>query len=181
MAARNEGCASIGCLGLVFLALIGMCSGDGSDNGSRSAYSPSYTPSYSTPAPVATTEPREWLYVHGPLNVRSAPNRSARVVRTLSRGDMVQLGAADVKGWARIYTGAAEDEYVYRASDLVRARPPAAPRPLAATGSGSRSGSSRGHSRRSGGGRQLHVGPRGGCYYINGNGNKTYVDRSECN
>lgn len=23
-------------------------------------------------------------------------------------------------------------------------------------------------------------GPRGGCYYINGNGNKTYVDRSLC-
>lgn len=24
-------------------------------------------------------------------------------------------------------------------------------------------------------------GPRGGCYYINSNGNKTYVDRSFCN
>jgi hypothetical protein len=24
-------------------------------------------------------------------------------------------------------------------------------------------------------------GPRGGCYYINSNGNKTYVDRSYCN
>lgn len=24
-------------------------------------------------------------------------------------------------------------------------------------------------------------GPRGGCYYINGNGGKTYVDRSLCN
>lgn len=24
-------------------------------------------------------------------------------------------------------------------------------------------------------------GPRGGCYYINSNGNKTYVDRSTCN
>src|SRR5690606_33406875 len=24
-------------------------------------------------------------------------------------------------------------------------------------------------------------GPRGGCYYINSNGNKTYVDRSLCN
>ncbi|WP_312149360.1 hypothetical protein [Empedobacter sp.] len=23
-------------------------------------------------------------------------------------------------------------------------------------------------------------GPRGGCYYINGNGNKTYVERSLC-
>lgn len=30
-------------------------------------------------------------------------------------------------------------------------------------------------------GKQLYTGPRGGCYYINSNDNKTYVDRSECN
>ncbi|MDF7817962.1 hypothetical protein P1X15_10160 [Runella sp. MFBS21] len=30
-------------------------------------------------------------------------------------------------------------------------------------------------------GRTLITGPRGGCYYINSNGNKTYVDRSYCN
>ncbi|TDS14692.1 hypothetical protein [Sphingobacterium paludis] len=29
--------------------------------------------------------------------------------------------------------------------------------------------------------RQYIRGPRGGCYYINANGNKTYVDRSLCN
>lgn len=29
--------------------------------------------------------------------------------------------------------------------------------------------------------RQYIRGPRGGCYYINSNGNKTYVDRSVCN
>ena len=28
--------------------------------------------------------------------------------------------------------------------------------------------------------REYIRGPRGGCYYINGNGNKTYVDRSMC-
>lgn len=28
--------------------------------------------------------------------------------------------------------------------------------------------------------RKLIRGPRGGCYYINRNGNKTYVDRSLC-
>lgn len=27
----------------------------------------------------------------------------------------------------------------------------------------------------------LILGPKGGCYYINGSGNKTYVDRSYCN
>lgn len=30
-------------------------------------------------------------------------------------------------------------------------------------------------------GHQYIRGPRGGCYYINRNGNKTYVDRSLCN
>lgn len=30
-------------------------------------------------------------------------------------------------------------------------------------------------------GRVYIRGPRGGCYYINSNGNKTYVDRSLCN
>lgn len=29
--------------------------------------------------------------------------------------------------------------------------------------------------------RVYHRGPRGGCYYINSNGNKVYVDRSLCN
>lgn len=30
-------------------------------------------------------------------------------------------------------------------------------------------------------GKQLYTGPKGGCYYYNSSGNKTYVDRSECN
>jgi len=30
-------------------------------------------------------------------------------------------------------------------------------------------------------GHQLYTGPKGGCYYYNSNGNKTYVDRSNCN
>ncbi len=29
--------------------------------------------------------------------------------------------------------------------------------------------------------RTLYTGPEGGCYYYNSNGNKSYVDRSECN
>lgn len=29
-------------------------------------------------------------------------------------------------------------------------------------------------------GNPLYIGPRGGCYYVNSNGNKTYVDRSYC-
>lgn len=30
-------------------------------------------------------------------------------------------------------------------------------------------------------GKQLWIGPKGGCYYKNSNGNKTYVERAECN
>lgn len=30
-------------------------------------------------------------------------------------------------------------------------------------------------------GKLLWTGPKGGCYYKNSKGNKTYVDRSECN
>ncbi len=30
-------------------------------------------------------------------------------------------------------------------------------------------------------GHTLYTGPKGGCYYINSNNNKTYVDRSNCN
>ena len=30
-------------------------------------------------------------------------------------------------------------------------------------------------------GNTLYKGPQDGCYYYNSNGNKTYVDRSECN
>ena len=30
-------------------------------------------------------------------------------------------------------------------------------------------------------GKSLYRGPEGGCYYINSNGNKTYVDRYHCN
>lgn len=66
--------------------------------------------------------------------------------------------------------GAAED--VYRGSDPVRADPSTLflPEAVPAERPGRAAPASR----------QLHVGPRGGCYYINDNGNKTYVDRSEC-
>jgi hypothetical protein len=30
-------------------------------------------------------------------------------------------------------------------------------------------------------GKQLYKGSQGGCYYINSNGNKTYVEAGECN
>jgi len=45
-------------------------------------------------------------------------------------------------------------------------------------GSGSNSGSSGDCGTHNG--KSLHLGPEGGCYYINSGGTKTYVNRSEC-
>lgn len=172
MAGRNEGCAGIGCAGICFLFVVAMCAGPGSGGSSGGGH-----PGYSTDTAItsAPAEPREWFYIHGRMNVRAEPDADAEILRTLGRGDRVQLGPRDPNGWARLYRGNLPDGYLYRASDLVRTTAPAAPEPAIPAGSGSSGGA-----RRSGGGRQLHVGPRGGCYYINSNGNKTYVDRSEC-
>jgi hypothetical protein len=129
------------------------------------------------PAPAAEEkEPREWLYIHGTLNVRAEPDKNASIVRTLRRGDMVQLGPGNANGWARIYTGAVEDEYVYRASDLVRTSspPPAEPvMPVVAA-------PERATPRPSAASNGYHLGPRGGCYTYTRSGNKRYVDRSYC-
>ena len=179
-AEQQAGCAGLGCLGFIVVVFAGMCSTDPP----RTHYDTSTT-GYHTVEP-APREAKDWLYIHGELNVRSAPRKDAPLVRRLRRGDMVQLGPKDGNGWARVYTGAAGDEYVYRASDLVRSSPPAIAAPAQrASGYGGPSGGTRSSGstgpRRSSGGRTLHRGPRGGCYYINSNGNKTYVDRSLCN
>lgn len=146
---------------------------------------PAVTFSYGTPAysPAATTQEREWFYIHGTLNVRAEPRPNATVVRTLQRGDSAQLGPRDANGWARVYSPGSGEGYVYRASDRVQRQAPTA-RSAASASSGSvrgvRRSSGGGGSRRSSGGREYHTGPRGGCYYFNGSGNKQYVDRSYC-
>jgi hypothetical protein len=136
---------------------------------------PSGTANAPTP-PASPEEPRDWLFIHGTLNVRAEPNKNASIVRTLRHGDMVQLGPGDARGWARIYTGAVEDEYVYRASDLVRTTSPAAP----ATLSDAAASPGRGRRRSSAESGGYHLGPRGGCYTYTSSGRKRYVDRSNC-
>ena len=182
-ASNAGGCMGTGCLGLFLLVLLGMCMGP--DDPPTPSY-PSTTSSYSTSGYDASTyatstytaaaeaETREWLYIHGTLNVRAEPRGSATVVRTLRRGDYVQLGPKDANGWAALYTGGSTEGYVYRASDLVQRQSPAT---RSVAGSASSGG---GGSRRSSGGRVYHTGPRGGCYYYNSSGNKQYVDRSYC-
>jgi hypothetical protein len=172
----------MGCLGLFMLVLLGMCIGpDTPPSASSPASTASYgasdysTSSYGEPA---ATETRDWLYIHGSLNVRAEPDKDAPIVRTLRRGDYVQLGAKDANGWARVYDAGSAEGYVYRASDLVQRQAPSAERAESTRRGVYSSGG--GRSRRSSGGRVYHTGPRGGCYYYNGSGNKQYVDHSYC-
>lgn len=171
--AQGGGCAGVGCLGLIVLVLLGMC-GDSDGPSSADRYPARYdTPAYTPPV---TTETREWFYIHGTLNVRAEPRKSAALVRTLRNGDYVQLGPRDASGWARLYTSGSGEGYVYRASDLVRRQAPA----VRSEASSRSASSGSGGSRRSSGSRVYHTGPRGGCYYYNRSGNKQYVDRSYC-
>jgi hypothetical protein len=146
MAGRNEGCASIGCLGFCIVFIVALCRGGGSDAGVDVESPPpvitapvSLPPADTVVVPALPAPPRE-LHV-GP------------------RGGCYYINPDGSK------------TYVDR-SKCSQTSGPALP-PLTSPGSS-------GGSQRSSGGRQLHVGPRGGCYYINGNGNKTHVDRSEC-
>jgi hypothetical protein len=182
-AARGGGCAGTGCLGLFLLVLLGMCASP--DDPSSATY-PASTSSYSTStyggtsgygtsaySAAAEAETREWFYIHGPLNVREASRKDAGVVRTLRRGDFVQLGPKDANGWARLYSAGSAEGYVYRASDLVQRHAPAT-RSAAWSSSG-------GGSRRSSASRGYYTGPRGGCYTYSASGRKRYVDHSYCN
>lgn len=168
--AQGGGCAGVGCLGLIVLVLLGMC-GDSDSPSSADRYPARYdTPAYSAPV---TTETREWFYIHGTLNVRTEPRKSGALVRTLRRGDYVQLGPKDASGWARLYSPGSEEGFVYRASDLVRRQAPSAR-------SASSSGGGGGSRRSSAESRGYYTGPRGGCYTYTRSGNKRYVDRSYC-
>jgi hypothetical protein len=166
--------AGCGCMGFVALMVIAVCSGGGGGGADPSVDPPPAYPPVSGPAyppdegerVVRIPEPRDGLYIQGTLNVRAAPSRDAPILRKLQSGDYVLMGPPDANGWAQVYSGSEADGWAYRASELVQPTGPAlsAPPPT-----------------RSGGGSRHYItGPRGGCYYINRNGNKTYVDHSFC-
>lgn len=130
----------------------------------------------STPLEAAApVEQTEGFYAHSAMHVREEPKASARIIRTLARGDHVQLGARDGNGWAGLYTGGAREGYVYRAGDAVRRSAPAA-----ASSTPQSFTSARGRRRSSTGSRDYQRGPRGGCYFYTSSGRKEYVDRSLC-
>lgn len=163
--ARTEAFAGFGCAGLSVAFFIAVWMG--SRTTPDAVPVPDQAPPIAAPAPppalpptpVRVEEPREWLYVHGEVDVRAEPDRNAAVVARLRRGSRVQLGAPDPAGWSRLYARDAPDGYVYRASALLAANAPAKDEePLI-----------------------YHRGPRGGCYYVvEPSGDKKYVNRSRC-
>lgn len=126
------------------------------------------------PAPVATT-----LYTTANVRLRAEPSIGSGIILTVSSGSAVQSMKMEGQ-WHYVtygnYSGWIRGDYLATRRPAPQAAPstamplvgaPSRPRATQPSRSSSRSGYIRG--------------PRGGCYYINRNGNKTYVDRSMCN
>jgi hypothetical protein len=104
-------------------------------------------------------------------NLRGTPTESGKVVETLSQDTVVDV--LQQKGaWFLIqstdYVGWMHGNTIRLSSASVI---PKTVRTNTVPSTKSRQSSDRTYIR----------GPRGGCYYLNSNGNKTYVDRSLCN
>lgn len=135
----------------------------------------SIAPQAVTPsAPVATT-----LYTTANVRLRAEPSTSAGVVLTVSSGSEVKSTRMDGL-WHYVtygsYSGWIRGDYLATRRPAPPKTVPSTAMPLVGTPPRSRAAQpSRSPSR------YYIRGPRGGCYYINRNGNKTYVDRSMCN
>jgi Bacterial SH3 domain len=116
-------------------------------------------------------------------NLRGTPSANGKVVTVLTENSTVKVLLAqapwyliqsqDYAGWLHGNTLKLNDASEFDNFDTARpmVSPPTYSAPKRST---PRRSSSRG-------GSGYIRGPRGGCYYINSNGNKTYVDRSLCN
>lgn len=112
-------------------------------------------------------------------NLRGTPTEYGKVVDTISQGTSLEIvkqrGAwflvqtADYVGWMHGNTIRIDSKTTVRQGSAVV--PTYTPTPVYSAPVRRSSSASRDYIR----------GRRGGCYYINSNGNKTYVDRSLCN
>ena len=156
------GCGCLIAVALLAFGLLAWC-GDSIDNPGKPAGAARAAED------TATTRAQEF-YLHGPMNLRGGPATSFGVLRTLQKGEKVQLGLKDASGWAVLYLSGVAAGYLYRGSDLVKSWPP-----------GTQPGSQMqravpGRTSTSG----YNLGPQGGCYTYSASGRKRYVDRSLC-
>jgi hypothetical protein len=117
---RSGGCGA-GCLGfLILLAIVGR----GCDPRPSRYSSPAFPDAPSSPSAYApASESPARLWAHGTVNVRSGPGTDFPVVRRVGRGEAIDVGSADDRGWGRV-GGSSSGEYVYRASPALRDSPP---------------------------------------------------------
>ncbi|HEX6427956.1 MAG TPA: SH3 domain-containing protein [Niastella sp.] len=142
---------------------------------------------------------------HDSINVRSKPNMQALIIGQIHRLSYVKAFQVDNKpDWAEISFGEYDGKYTgyvlgkYVAEDWDELTPTAEDSvtlisgpnynfiPNKANLAKAKQAEAAQQQRaistsRSGSGRKYHLGPRGGCYFINSHGNKEYVDRSYCN
>lgn len=163
MAKTNSG---LGVVALVVVAAIcglcGLCrSASNRNNSPRSYERPSPTESPSNSREVGLVSPAPSPRGRRSRIPSSSTDSNDRVYMTGPRGGCYYINSGGNKTYV-------DRSLCSEAADITPKV-----RPLASSGSSS-------SSRSSGGGRVYIRGPRGGCYYINGNGNKTYVDHSFC-
>lgn len=121
----------------------------------------------STPAPT----PSEVRYVTASsLNVRENPNASASILGRIAQSEEISVLDRN-NGWLLVQSRSAgrgwvSEQFTSTSRPTPVYRPPAPIAPIYTPPPQTS-------------GRYIR-GPRGGCYYINRNGNKTYVDRSLC-
>lgn len=121
---RSVGCIAVGLLGGLLVAIIGALAGTFESPSPDAGPERSYTQRDGTSVIRQEAAAAEAFHVSGVMNVRSAPDRYAPIVRQTSRGDTVRLGPEDANGWAPLYSRGNREGYLYRASNLVRSAAP---------------------------------------------------------
>lgn len=129
------------------------------------------------PAPTAATTT---LYTTANVRLRAEPSTGSGIILTVPSGSAVT--STKLEGtWHYVtygnYTGWIRGDYLATRRPTPQRTAPSTAMPLVGAPSRPRATQPARSSSRSG----YIRGPRGGCYYINRNGNKTYVDRSMCN
>jgi len=128
---------------------------------------------------VAVSAQTNVIVTAAEANLRAAPSAKSKIITTISSGELLKvIGKAGVWrkvqtengiGWLHGSTVAAVGTVLYGDTYIPPPKAPVAPKLL--NWPPPRIEPSKTYFR----------GPRGGCYYINPNGNKTYVNRSFCN
>lgn len=119
------------------------------------------------------------LYTTANVRLRAEPSTSSGIIATIPIGSAVQSSKTEgLWHYATYgnYSGWIRGDYLATSRPVPQRTAPATAMPLVSPPSQQRTAQRPRSPSRS----NYLRGPRGGCYYINRNGNKTYVDRNMC-